>query len=79
MTRHRFERRMWYQHGRYRREQREWCIAESDLPRSGLDGVDHDSSNRVICRAQKHRTVIEISSDDDDVGEATPAAKPKGR
>lgn len=44
-------------------------------------GVDHDLVNGVICRAQKHRTVIEISSDDDDddVGESTPAAKAKGR
>ena len=36
----------------------------------------------LIFRAQKQRTVIEISSDDDDdygAGEATPAAKAKGR
>jgi len=44
-------------------------------------GVDDSSTNRVLCRAQKHRTVIEISSDDDDDddGETTPAVKTRGR
>jgi len=82
MTRHPSERRMSLQHGWCRRGQRESLVTliSTFALEIGFDGVDRDSSNRVICRAQKHRAVIEISSDDDDdVGEATPAAKAKGR
>ena len=53
----------------------------SCLPHSVVYEVDHGSCHGVIYRAKKHRTVIEISSDDDDGddGETTPAAKAKGR
>lgn len=65
------------EHGLRRRGQ---CKSLTDLfTHSILYEVDRDLSNRVIFRAQKHRTVIEISSDDDDSGEATPAARNRGR
>lgn len=45
-----------------------------------LCGVGGSSTDRAVCRARKHRTVIEISSDDDDDdGETTPAVKTGGR
>lgn len=74
-----FGRRTSLQRGPRRRERCKSLLA-SIYP-SSIFGVDRDSSNRAICRAQKHRTVIEISSDDDDDddGESTPGAKTKGR
>lgn len=49
------------------------------IPRNAVYGIDHDLSDGVVCRAQKQRTVIEISSDDDEDGETTPAARARGR
>lgn len=52
---------------------------KSPLAYGVLRGVGGSSTDRVVCRARKYRTVIEISSDDDDDGETTPAVKTRGR